>query len=837
MKPQLCCSIVQHAFRLAHLALLTICVFVAFAALSAVAATPEWTGTAWTSPVTPAADNILSPAYLAGSTYNDVAFCDHVYDMNIQFAGRHDVIWNLPGPATVSAVNIYGGWRDTGRADIYVTSVSVKYSTDGEWVVLDNSSANFYCTQLGKQIKAQYAMTDGSTLASGVVALKITFPSQQNGGVGIYEIELCGAFDEPLAPEVFPYTFDFGNYNPATWTPSAENMMGLCTSMKKDSGDITASYAFMIDGSVAASTSFQISPGNLVIWNFSKAFTLDVFKVFSRWNDIGRDAIVIYNFEVKDGNDVWHALFDATHPVILGTTSSADLFTASGGAKGGTGHLWFSLARGDGEPLATDVTAIRVKAGYAMGEGGAGKWNAPCWSEVEAIGSTGGGEAVLENGSVTVANDCWEVVWSAKLSSLGASDSATINLWTSTDNETFTLADSRTATEVNTAYWFTNVFDSVGMTIWYKFETVNTGGAGECRMTNEVASVVNHDNATYWWRGDVTSGAWENGGCWSNSHNDVRLLYPDGGYATADFSLVDTSRPVSVSVSAAHSAKLVWPPSAATLTFTGTAPAAIADTSASANVSGTNTFDGVSLTLPKATFADYSRLRLAGGSVAALGANSKLMGRRCGIELSGGASISFGSGPYNDFCNDAEIILNGGTVSNAGYFTWSGSASKIAGHIVFGPESGEFISPVTHRFMNTVTTPLELRYELPGRDWRGYARAPLRLGFVNSDHYFGGNNGKVFVNVVKGMAQAPSRACRIKLIDTTHSNANIITNGFTFAAFGEALVAGETSSKGEKFLWTYDHGDSLEPATPGSRPTGLVFDYAGRRDGLVILLK
>ena len=52
-----------------------------------------------------------------------------------------------------------------------------------------------------------------------------------------------------------------------------------------------------------------------------------------------------------------------------------------------------------------------------------------------------------------------------------------------------------------------------------------------------------------------------------------------------------------------------------------------------------------------------------------------------------------------------------------------------------------------------------------------------------------------------------------------------------------ALVAGETSSKGEKFLWTYDHGDSLEPATPGSRPTGLVFDYAGRRDGLVILLK
>ncbi len=810
--------------------------FAAFAALSAIAATPEWTGTAWTAPITPAVDNILSPAYLETSTYSDVASCDHVYDMNYPFSGKRDVIWNLPKPATVSAVTIYGGWKDTGRADLYVTSVSVKYSVDGPCVVLYNSSTNFYGSQIGIRIKATYAMSDGSTLASGIVALKMTFPSQQNGYVGVYEIELSGAFDEPPTSEVFPYTFDFGNYDPGTWTPSAGNMMGLCTSMKKGTSDITESCAFMKDGSIASANSYPIAPGSLITWTFSEAFTLDEFKVFSRWNDKGRDAIVINNFEVKDSDGDWHTLFDASHSVILGTTSSSDQFTASGGAAGGTGHLCFRLARGDGEPIATDVTAIRVRAGYELGLGGI-TWNSSCWNEVEAIGSIGGA-AFIDNGSITVTNDCWEVVWSAKLSSLGAGDSATVNLWTSLDNETFTLADSRTATEINTAYWFTNVFDSVDATIWYRFETISTGGAGECRVTNEVASVVNHDKATYWWRGDVASGAWENGGCWSNSHNDARLLYPDGRYTTADFSLVDTSRPLAISVSAAHTSKMVWPPSAATLTFTGAAPAAITDVSASANVSGTYTFDGVSLTLPKTTFADDSRLRLAGGSVATLGANSKFMGRRCGIELSGGARISFATGVYAyiDFCNDAEIILNGGTVSNAGYFIWSGSASEIAGHIVFGTEGGEFISPVTHRFMNTVTTPLELRYDLPGRDWRGYARAPLRLGFVNSDHYFGGGNGKVFVNVVKGMAQSPSRACCIKLIDTTHANANIITNGFTFAAFGESLVAGETSSKGEKFLWTYDHGDSLKPATPGSRPTGLVFDYAGR-GGLVILLK
>ncbi len=810
--------------------------FAAFAALSAIAATPEWTGTAWTAPITPAVDNILSPAYLETSTYSDVASCDHVYDMNYPFSGKRDVIWNLPKPATVSAVTIYGGWKDTGRADLYVTSVSVKYSVDGPWVVLDNSSTNFYGSQIGIRIKATYAMSDGSTLASGIVALKMTFPSQQNGYVGVYEIELSGAFDEPPTSEVFPYTFDFGNYDPGTWTPSAGNMMGLCTSMKKGTSDITESCAFMKDGSIASANSYPIAPGSLITWTFSEAFTLDEFKVFSRWNDKGRDAIVINNFEVKDSDGDWHTLFDASHSVILGTTSSSDQFTASGGAAGGTGHLWFRLARGDGEPIATDVTAIRVRAGYELGLGGI-TWNSSCWNEVEAIGSIGGA-AFIDNGSITVTNDCWEVVWSAKLSSLGAGDSATVNLWTSLDNETFTLADSRTATEINTAYWFTNVFDSVDATIWYRFETISTGGAGECRVTNEVASVVNHDKATYWWRGDVASGAWENGGCWSNSHNDARLLYPDGRYTTTDFSLVDTSRPLAISVSAAHTSKIVWPPTTATLVFTGTAPAAITDISASVTISGTYTFDGVSLTLPTTTFADHSRLRLAGGSVASLGADSKLTGRRCGIELSGGASISLGIGShtYNDFCNDAEIILNGGSVTDAGYFTWSGTPSTIAGHIVFGLEGGEFISPRTHRFVYAVTTPLELKYQLPGRDWPGYARAPLRLGFVNSDHYFGGN-GQVFVNVAKGMPQLPLHACRLKLIETTHASANIITNGFTFSAFGESLVAGETSSKGEKFLWTYDHGDSLEPATPGSRPTGLVFDYAGRRDGLVILLK
>lgn len=824
--------------RIGKLAPVFACLAAVAAPHPARAATPGWTGEAWTT-ITPASDNILSPVYMESPSATDAALCDHVYDWNNQFSGNRDIIWNLPKPATVSAINIYGGWKDTGRASIYVSSVSVKYSADGEWVLLENSATNYDSSALGTQIKARYAMSDGSTLASGIVAMKIRFPTQQNSYVGIYEIELSGAFDEPLDPDAYPYAYDFGNYDPSSWTASQNNMMGLCSQMLKNTSDITTSSAYMIDGAVASVNSYPIAPGSLITWNFSKPFTLDAFKVFSRWGDNGRDAIVIYQLDTKDENDVWTTIIDMAHPVILGTKSSADRFTASGGTKGGTGHLRFALTRSDGEPIATDVTAIRVRAGYGQGDGSAAKWNEACWTEVEAIGSVGSGEAIFDATSPTFANDCWEAVWSAKLSSLGASDSATVNLWTSLDNETFTLADSRTVTEINTAYWFTNVFASVNSTIWYKFETINTSGSSEWRTTNEVASVVNYDNATYWWRPDVVSGAWENGGSWSNSHNDARLSFPDGQYATADFSLVDASSPVAVSVSAAHTVKLVWPQSAATVTFTGSSPAAITNALASTTIRGTNAFVGVSLNMPETTFAAGARLCLSEGAKARLGrtplGTTFLSGARCGIEIESGAELSFSPGVYVHFCNDAEIVLNGGSVVNAGYFTWSGSSSSIAGHIVFGPEGGRFISPSTHYFVNSVTTPLELRYEMHGPDWRGYDAAPLALGFVNGSHQFGGNNGKVFVNVEKG-AGMPKKALDLELIAATHSSSYIVTNGFTFAAFGKKLSAGEPSRTGDTFLWTYDHDGSFEPETPGSRPTGLVLRYAGQ-SGLVIIVR
>ena len=263
---------------------------------------PRWTTEKWTI-ATPAPDNILSPLYIDNSSsYNLVGLSDHVYDWNIEFRGNCDVVWNLPKPATVSAINIYGGWLDSGRDDIYVSSVSVKYSVDGEWVELSNSNLCLDTDTAAKPSlnKARYAMSDGSTLASGIVALKIKFPSQESQYVGLFEIELCGTFDETIEAEEFPYTYDFGDYAPGNWVKSKNNMMGLCTSIFKNLSDVTSSCSYMIDGSVQSVNSSPFSSGSMFTWNFSRGFDLDSFKVFSRWGDNGRDAIVIYRFEVKE---------------------------------------------------------------------------------------------------------------------------------------------------------------------------------------------------------------------------------------------------------------------------------------------------------------------------------------------------------------------------------------------------------------------------------------------------------------------------------------------------------------------------------------------------------
>ena len=788
-------------------------------AAGAASGAPKWTASTWSS--IDISGNLLSVRYLSNWTGNDFELCDGCTS-RFEYSGNRTVAWEFPKPVTLDSISIYTGWGDSGRDDLKVTSVSVKCSGDADWTVLDNSSIDTTSdSSLLKTVLSVFADDGGGAISNGVTALRLIFPTQENGFAGFYEVVARGTFEEtPDEPAESDYVYDYGNYDPSTWTSSGSNMLTYCSSLTYG-GSVSTAYSAMWDGTVASMNS-QVESGKTIVYNLAQAVTLYEFKVYSRWGDSGRDAIGIVKFETQDEDGNWtvHTYFD--NMVVVGTGKNIDMYSTS---STGTGHLYVRLRRRDGAAIATGVKAIRVLAYYHP-------WPSS-WAEVEAVGELPAAGAIFDPNTVTVENDCWEVRWTARVASLGASDEATVNLWTSPDNVNFTLADSRTMTEIGTPYGFTNTYSAVNQTIYYYFETINSDGPTEWRSTNETASVINHDNATYYWRPDATAGAWEDAGSWSNSHNDARLAWPTDGYSTADFTLVDPETPVTVTLGTGHTPKLRWPQSAATVTYAAASTnVAFKPSSTVGSFRGTNIFDTISFSFGSCSFADGARARFVNGAKAWLTGSIDMCGVRCGIELQSGSVLnSDGSPTYHYFSNDAEILIDGGNIANFYAFRWSGTVGGVPnGHIVFTEKGGDFVNDGCHNASRTMTTPCEFQYRLPGEEWSGYAQAPLRVTRVNSDHMFGAG-GTFRANVMA--AERPYKTLELSLIAADMIN----TNGFSFVAFGDAVKIGEKTKKGDWYYWTYDSTTNLVPTTSGSLPTGLIFHCVGNPPGSVLYLR
>lgn len=810
---------------------------VALCAASAQAATAEgeWTKSTW-STLTASPDAISRPKYIASDRpYTDFMFCDGYANTSASgnLGNGRVLAWEFPRKATLTGVKLYSNHKDTGRDDIRLASVQVKYTADGAWVTLANSAVTHnHTSTMQKKLYAGFAAPDGYNLAEDVVAVRLVFAAnQENTCITLAEAELLGSIEPPSEPEEpSPYVWTAGGYVPGSWTPlvAESNMMAYCTSILKGS-TATSSYDAMTDQSVAQFNAY-VPNNNTMSWLFDQPFDLYEFRVFSRWGDGGRDDIAIMKFETRDENGVWTVRTDSDNYAVVGVDTGID----TGTAKAGSNYAF--LRRNDGEPIARGVTGIRVFSYYYL--------NDPCWAEVEAEGFMPAGPAIFDARSVAVSNNCFKVDWTAQLSSLGASDSATVNLWTSTNGVDYSLADSALVTETGVDYAFTKTFDAVGLTISYRFETINTNATRSWCSTNEVATFVNHDNSTYYWRPSVASGSWEDASSWSNSLNDARLPYPSQQYATASFALIDQAESVEATVGASHTVRFVPPPSAAAvLTLKGDSSVTLEFARLNGTLVGTNVLDGLVVRYPdRPTLAAGARIKARNGAKCYI-LPSNNCGQYAGIELYSGAKLNIPTSvAANDtqyFAADFEIVLDGGSVENAGYFIWSGSGYGRAnrGHIVFRPGGGQFLAPGSHTMLVSGAR-CEMRYELPGGDWRGYAAAPLRPGDVNNDHRFGrvnGGSGTFFVNVVFG-EDTPRRKAEVPLIRKTNNN-GIITNNFAFAAFGTNLNANEPDSKGDYFYWTYGTNDVLEAANAGDLPTGLSFHYAGRPDGSVYYLR
>ncbi len=790
-------------------------------------ATGEWTKSTWTT-FTKAENSLLRPRYLAtdaGNSKSDVFFCDGSADdpYGAYFAGNRSITWKFPSAATITGARFYTYWGDGGRVDINITSIDVKTSEDGDWVSIANSGVDYAHSGSDHQLYAEFGATDGAALAEGVVAVRIVFPWQENKGVGYREMEILGSLAEADPARESEYEWTEGNFTKSTWTQldvehnGASNMMQYCSFILKNGADVTSSYSSMIDHSIAEYNSWILN-GDTITWQFANAINLQAFSLFAGWGDGGRDCVSVLEFETQDEEGNWTKHFginDEESWCIVGSPATyANTTKTTDGANYGT------LRRKDGQPLATGIKAIRVYSYYADSAGS-------CWLEAEAEGWVEAANAIFDERSITTTNDCWDVTWTAALSSLGASDEVTVNLWTSLDDVNYTIADTKTVTAANTSYTFQHTFDEVDQTIYYRFETINTNGEKTWYTTNTVNSVVNHDNATYTWRADGVSGVWEDKANWSNSRNDSRLNWPTHEYTTADFSGLAADADVTVTVGASHTPQMKFAETGAKLKLVGTS--AVTLTLKGNAFTGCVTVDGLKLNLPGKTFADGARLVAQNGAAVTVSL-CNLTGYQSGIELLSGATLQ-NNGGYFYISRDSEIVLNGGNVTQAGYFTWAGEGAPATSRIVFGTLGGIFKAPQSHRMLNTgVCT---FRYELPGGRWTGYEEAPLQPTKVNNDHQFG--RGTFHVEVVDGEAMSPTRELELRLIELP-SKDTIVTNDFTFEAFGEEMDVNVANGKGDYFYWTYDGGDATEPATAGTLPTGLRFHHA-KRGGLCIRIQ
>ncbi len=105
----------------------------------------------------------------------------------------------FPAGYNITGVDVYAGWRDSGRDNI---DVSVLFSTVANPLVFNTYHTVSFAAGAGGGASSLITDTTG-LLATNVAAVRFTFPTQENGYVGYRELDVHGvgvqAIPEPTS--------------------------------------------------------------------------------------------------------------------------------------------------------------------------------------------------------------------------------------------------------------------------------------------------------------------------------------------------------------------------------------------------------------------------------------------------------------------------------------------------------------------------------------------------------------------------------------------------------------------------------------------------------------
>ena len=355
------------------------------------------------------------------------------------------------------------------------------------------------------------------------------------------------------------------------------------------------------------------------------------------------------------------------------------------------------------------------------------------------------------------------VTFTASLSDVGMSGSATVTLYTGPASATegdLVATESPVVRTASGSFTITHVFPAFETSYKWQLRAVSTSASGTSTLETRTAvgTIKTLDTTTYTWKTSVASGNWSDAANWTDNQGGDSLGYPQSSAASAVFAIGTAANVAFTEALTIGSLNLA---ANMNVTFSQGGASTNATKLTSGTITGHNnstrggviTLDGVAIASTSGdTFIDMHRsLRLVNG------ANLHLAGY-FGQQASNDVLVADGSLLS---CNGT--YFGGGTltISNATFWTRGENntvGNNVAGgHIVFAGEHPLFYHGKTDRsfYSALASANVQLDFLVPVG---GFAAAPLQAKATPS--YFLGNNG----------GSAGSCALMVNVLDESPAN-------------------------------------------------------------------
>lgn len=222
-------------------------------------------------------DGIMGPGYTAGSLYICSGTVTYTLDTVSQPAGY-----------LITGLDTYSGWQDGGRND---QNYEVSFRKVGSGT-FGNAITNTYT---GVSLReARIRLTDLNL--AGVDAIKFTFPTQENGGVGYKELDVFGMANAPTSTIT-------GASSSTAYPVSNTDLLQTALGGTNDAlayyveGNWTNAFSpVLIDGSFGSANKWLGTCGitggaltyTLDMTNCPAGYTISAIDTYTGWNDTGR---------------------------------------------------------------------------------------------------------------------------------------------------------------------------------------------------------------------------------------------------------------------------------------------------------------------------------------------------------------------------------------------------------------------------------------------------------------------------------------------------------------------------------------------------------------------